>query len=697
MLTNIVSWSYAVAAIAFLTLSFALLSFWRTRMYSVPLMVASMMSMIWAATVVLYVELRWQSTLWLTISEVFRNAAWLIFLLRLHQSAKLVSVTSIGQKNPAYPTYATGILAFFLLQLFAVFFVASDRAAGLSGTSFLSLISGSGGGIVTAVIGLLLIEHFFRGVSAKGRWGVKFACLGIGGMFAYDFYLYSDAMLFRKMNVDIWAARGLANALMVPLIAISVARGAKWSQGLLVSRKLLFHSVTLIGAAFYLLAMAAAGYYLRFFGGSWGVAVQVTFLFGALVLLLILLFSGSLRSWLRVFISKHFYHYNYDYREVWVRFTQALTSKSGDLRERSIQALAELVESPAGVLYLCTESDEFAAVSQWNMPISSSKEVRTSSFCRLLEEKQWIVDLQELELHPDVPQLVQMPEWIKDYPRAWLIIPLILHGSLFGFVVLAKARSKFKLNWEVLDLFRIAGSQVAGYLAQQEAANALLVARQFDSFNRMSTFMVHDLKNLVAQLSLLVANAEKHQHNPAFQKDMLATIEHSVQKMKVLLQKLARGASTESPSTIEVAQLLKDAVNAKSPYEPKPRLEIIDADIQVQANRQRLERVIGHIIQNAIDATPSNGDVLVSLKKEGGLAVIEVKDSGSGMSEDFVREKLFSPFVSTKVAGMGIGVFETKEYLRELGGRLEVSSTVDVGSTFKLTLPIQEQFCKGAA
>jgi signal transduction histidine kinase len=109
----------------------------------------------------------------------------------------------------------------------------------------------------------------------------------------------------------------------------------------------------------------------------------------------------------------------------------------------------------------------------------------------------------------------------------------------------------------------------------------------------------------------------------------------------------------------------------------------------VQANRQRLERVIGHIIQNAIDATPSNGDVFVILKKEGNFAVIEVQDTGSGMSEEFVKEKLFSPFVSTKVAGMGIGVFETREYLRELGGRLDVTSRLDIGSIFKMTLPIQ--------
>jgi putative PEP-CTERM system histidine kinase len=689
MLTDIALLSYMISALAFISLGIALVTIWRARLHSMALAIVCLLNVIWSLAVVVYIQLRLGQVFWITLFEIFRSASWIIFLLRLYRPENVTESLLRGRHFVHIKSYVPGIFIFFVFQFFALILSQFKVDVGHFWIGILELIGGSGGGIITSVIGLLLIEQFFRGVSAKVRWGIKFACLGIGGLFAYDFYLYSDAMLFKKINVDIWTARGFVNALMVPLIAISVSRDAKWSKGILVSRKLLFQSVTLVGAAIYLLAMAAAGYYLRFFGGSWGIAVQVAFLFGALILLLILLFSGSVRSWLKVFISKHFYHYNYDYREVWIRLMQTLTTHDGDLRERSIQALAELVESPAGALYLNAESNEFLVASQWNMPVSNCSEASTSAFCRLLEDKQWIVDLQDIETQASIYKDIQMPHWLRDYPRAWLIIPLMLHGKLFGFVILAQARSKLKLNWEILDLLKIAGSQVAGYLAQEEASKALLIARQFDSFNRMSTFMVHDLKNLVAQLSLLLANAEKHQSNPAFQKDMLDTIDHSVQKMKALLQKLSRGASVEAPSLIEMSQLLKDAVNSKSPYEPKPKLNIIHSDIKVQANRQRLERVIGHIIQNAIDATPSNGDVFVILKKEGNFAVIEVQDTGSGMSEEFVKEKLFSPFVSTKVAGMGIGVFETREYLRELGGRLDVTSRLDIGSIFKMTLPIQ--------
>ena len=119
--------------------------------------------------------------------------------------------------------------------------------------------------------------------------------------------------------------------------------------------------------------------------------------------------------------------------------------------------------------------------------------------------------------NPEKYSAITLPQWLQAIPKAWLVVPLIQHRKLFGFVVLAQPRSRVKLNWEVSDLLKVAGNQAASYLAQHEAANALLVARQFESFNRMSTFVVHDLKNLVSQLSLLLSNAEKHKKNPEFQ------------------------------------------------------------------------------------------------------------------------------------------------------------------------------------
>ncbi|MFZ6645809.1 XrtA/PEP-CTERM system histidine kinase PrsK [Undibacterium sp. TJN25] len=684
MLSSIALLSYSLAALAFLLLSVMLFTKWRGRLHWLSITVASMVSTVWAAVLAFHISRAIAPGLLVNTLEVLKGASWVVFLLMLLRPGEQADSSVL----PGMRAYAKAILAFLCVLVLATMYVSFPALT----TPGMSVAVNTLGRVALAVIGMLLVEQLFRSTSEKGRWSIKFACLGIAGLFIYDFYLYSDAMMFRVINVEIWAARGLVDALTVPLLAISLARNPKWSLGMQVSRRILFHSATLFGSAVYLLIMAAAGYYLRFFGGDWGSVLQLAFLFGAAIVLVILLFSGSVRSWLKVFISKHFYSYNYDYREEWIRFTRILSGSGPGLGERAIKAVAALVESPGGMLFVLKESGNFEPAVQWNMEESAAQpEPLSSPFSIFLQEKQWVIDLQDCQIHPDKYDGLQIPEWLLNVVRGWLVLPLVFQGRLFGFIVLEQARSRLELNWEVLDLLKIAGSQAASYLAQQESANALMVARQFESFNRMSTFMVHDLKNLVAQLSLLLANAEKHKDNPEFQKDMVDTIDNSVQKMKVLLQKLARGFDAEKSQSLKLDELLQEAVESKSPYEPKPVLQIRDPGIAVIANWERLERVIGHIIQNAVEATPRDGEVRVSLAKQGGSAVVEIEDNGVGMSEEFIRDKLFSPFESTKLAGMGIGVFETKEYIQELGGKLEVSSRPSMGTRFTITLPLHSR------
>lgn len=682
MSISIAAFSYITAAVAFLLLSVLLVTKWRGRPHGLALTITCLLTALWALVTADQTARGNPLSLATALLELLRNAGWSAFLLMLLGSFHSKKAGS----RPYLNRSVTLIGSLYFLLLFLTIFTYST-----SGFNAPSLLSGPLAGVAVGVAGMLLVEQLFRNASGKERWGIKFACLGIGGMFAYDFYLYSDAMLFRQIDVEAWIARGVVNALTVPLIAISVARSPDWRPAIGVSRRFLFHSAALFGSATYLLIMAAAGYYLRFFGGSWGVIMQVGFLFGAVILLVAVLFSGAFRSWLKVSISKHFYHYNYDYREEWIRFTRVLSESGPGMGQRTVQAVAEFVESPGGALWISRDSGNCEPVAHWNMFSSNEVEPADSSLCRFLEKTHWVVDLQECKSDPlKYPGLV-IPDWLHALGKAWLVVPLMLHGRLFGFIVLAQPRSTVQLNWEVLDLLKIAGSQAASYLAQNESADALMVARQFESFNRMSTFVVHDLKNLVAQLSLLMSNAEKHKDSPEFQKDMIETVDHSVEKMKLLLHKLSRRSPIETAAPLRMDQLLKQAVATKSTFKPKPAIQVAESDLMVFANAGRLERVIGHLIQNAIEATGKDGQVTVRLAKQDEFALVEVRDTGQGMSEQFIRERLFKPFESTKVAGMGIGVFETREYVQELGGRIEVSSQPCVGTTFRITLPLHKR------
>ncbi len=657
-----------------------LLTRWRSRIHASALSVAAFASVLWSAALAYYAGNLGAWSAWADCLEIARNGAWSGFLVIL-----LGNYRAPASRWPfKLQGWVAAMAAFYLLFL-------AGTATGVWNLELLNrlgIMPDVTARVGLAVLGIVLVEQLYRNRSAQERWAIKFACLGIGAMFAYDFYLYSNTMLFHQVDPDIWAARGVINALTVPLIAVSMARSASWSSELALSRRVMFHSAALFGSAIYLLAMGSAGYYLRFVGGSWGTVMQVAFLFGALILLVVILFSGTFRSWLKVFISKHFYSYNYDYREEWLRFTRTLSEHGPGLGVRTISAVAELVESPGGVLFLRRESGVFEPDSYLQVPARAAEEPADSLFCQFLETKQWVVDVEECRADPAMYGDLELPAWLAEFPRCWLVLPLIMQGRLSGFMLLMQPRSRVALNWEVIDLLKIAGNQAASYLAQQDAANALMVARQFESFNRMSTFVVHDLKNLVSQLSLLIPNAEKHRNNPEFQRDMLDTVNHSVQKMKLLLQKLSRSESPEHLVPLAIDQVLRQAVALKAAFEPHPVFDIVDAGLKVLADRERLERVLGHLIQNAIEATPKDGSVSVGLRRQDDAVLISIVDTGEGMSEEFIRERLFKPFESTKSAGMGIGVFESREYIDELGGKLDVASTPGHGTTFTVILPL---------
>jgi putative PEP-CTERM system histidine kinase len=681
MLSAITAFSHSIAAAAFLLLFVLLLAKWRRTTHSVLLAGACLLTALWAAAIAYAARHGMPVSLFHGILEIARNAGWSMFLLSLLGQPQRDGFTASAAMLRQRACYAT--LYALLIAATIISYSGAGKAASIAG-----FISGNLGHVGMAIMGMLLIEQLFRNTIGKERWAIKFSCLGIGGLFAYDFYFYVDALLFNRINPELWTARGLVHAFAVPLIAVSAARNPYWSTGISLSRRFLFHSATLIGSAAYLLVVSVAGYYLRFFGGDWGMVLQTTLLFVAGVFLVVVLFSGAFRSWLKVSISKHFYNYSYDYREEWLRFTRTLSIDGPELGERAIRAIAELIESPKGVLYLRSEHGQYVPEADWNLTCGFSPVSGSEPLCDFLKRSLWVVDLAELASRPDRYEGLTVPSWLQRFPDAWLIVPLVQHSDLFGFVVLARSRSKVALNWEVLDLLKIAGSQAASHLARQKSADALAVASQFETFNRLSTFVVHDLKNLVAQLALLVANAEQHKHSPEFQKDMMETIEHAVQKMRLLLQKFHRESSVQHAQQVSLDWLLRQAAASKKSDHPRLILDIRQTGLVVSADAGRLERVIGHLIQNAIEATPREGQITVRVSGQASAALIEVADTGRGMSAEFIRTRLFKPFESTKSAGMGIGVFETREYVHQIGGQLEVESVPDIGTTFRVTLPL---------
>lgn len=462
---------------------------------------------------------------------------------------------------------------------------------------------------------------------------------------------------------------------------------------LAISHRMAFHSAALIGSGLYLMLMAAAGYYIRYAGGEWGAVLQTVFLFGAALVLLMAVFSSMVRAKLRVYLAKHFFRYRYDYREEWLRFTSMLTEGEPDaqVHDRSLQAIARLVDSPAAALWLKQDGSAAASyrrVAHWNFADLDGELAAGHPFPVFLETRQWVLDLKDCKDQPELFADAQLPTWLLDSDKAWLVIPLLWHDNLSGFVVLAKSMSPPGMDWEINDLLKTAARQAAAHLAQAQAAEALTVARQFESFNRAAAFVVHDIKNLIAQLSLLLANAEKHKHKPEFQEDMLATIESSVVRMNRMLLKLSDEAASSDKSSVDLGDIMTEVMRSKSAYSLKPELHIEAKGLRVKAEREKLIRILGHLVQNAIEATPYTGKVSVTLARAADWALLTVEDTGSGMDAAFIRERLFRPFTSTKGTGMGIGAYECKEYVQALNGNIQVSSHPGRGTLFSIRLPL---------
>ncbi|GAB4139537.1 MAG: PEP-CTERM system histidine kinase PrsK [Sphingomonadales bacterium] len=681
--------SHAVAAFAFCMLTVILLSVWRRSTPGFWLILAAATSFAWALAVAAGASLFPAAAPLVPVLETLRTGSWVAFLISL-----LATIWRLEERRNYAFLLAVGINAVFALLLIV------DVASWLGWFPDLAQISPSLvllyllGRMAGAVGGLALVENLYRQTPQNNRWGIQLLCLGVGLVFVYDIFLYADALLFRGINADWYGARGLVNALMVPLVAASAARNPSWKLDLHFSRRIVFHTLSLLATGAYLMVMAAAGYYLREFGGDWGTLLQVTFLVAALILLLVLAFSGRVRAQLRVFFAKHFFSYRYDYREVWLRFIRTVSDTSGalDLDHRVIQAVAEMVDSPGGALWLA-DQDDYALAARWNYRTAQGgREAADGPLAHFLTTKQWTIDLDALKAGADGYEGLEAPAWAADDAEAWLIVPLLHHERLIGFLLLQQPRAKRPLNWEDHDLLKTAGRQAASYLAEKQSQEALGQARQFEAFNRRFAFVMHDLKNLVSQLSLLVRNAERHADNPEFRADMLATLRSSVDKMNDLLAKLRQATdAVKRDERFALRPLLDTVVREKSAAHNSLTLSWQGDDVMLAGDRERLEQVFAHLLQNAIDASKADAPIVVEARPNGDWVEVDVVDRGCGMSEHFVRNELFRPFRSTKAAGYGIGAYEARELVKSLGGKLRVDSQVGQGTVMTVLLPCQAQ------
>lgn len=668
---------YTVVAVLYGALSVLLLTSWRGRRLGLALIAAATVSTVWALVLALHAAGISVPVFAVFVVEVLRGGAWITFLTVLVAQLGVSGRVRILFHLTWVAVLVSGMALWFGRDYFEPF-------ADIASVFF-------PGGLLIALVGLVLIEQLYRNTAPESRWGIKPLALGLGGIFAYDLFAFSQGVLIGGFDLTTMVARGAVNILFVPLIAMAARRSPDWELKIFVSRQVVFYTTSIFAVGLYLLLMSLGGYALVIFGGTWGGLAQIVFFVGAVMVLLVLLFSNTLRAQFRVFLSKHFFQNKYDYREEWLRLVATLAGfEDSSTRQIVIKAMAQIVGSPAGLLWaLDSKQRSYELIATYHASGDAPNLSVDDPIVEFINKDGWLVDLGEFERDPATYGDLVLPDWIDGIDDAWLIVPLITGQNLVGLVMLMKAPGPPKLNYEDRDLLKTVGSHIAVHLAQEKSDILLAEAQQFEAYNRLTAFLMHDLNNLIAQQSLIVKNAEKHKRNPEFVDDAMGTIANSVNRMKRVMDQLKRGDAEQVVRLTELKFIVSTAVDRCSGRDPAPTLELNGVDVSLAVDQEQLTMVLTHLIQNAQDATSPDGRVAVSLDKNGSNLLIKVEDTGSGMSSAFVRDRLFRPFDSTKGSqGMGIGAYQARETARRLGGDLTVQSAKEKGTTVTMTLPV---------
>jgi putative PEP-CTERM system histidine kinase len=422
--------------------------------------------------------------------------------------------------------------------------------------------------------------------------------------------------------------------------------------------------------------------------------VQVMFVVLAIVFLFAVMTSSQLKARVKVFLGKHFYKNKYDYRVEWLNLTESLnerSSKQGSYQQ-SIQSMASIVEAKAGMLWMKGETGTFINMDSWHCRHIEDHMETKSSLISFLEQKAYVINLHELDSHAHEYAGLDPPAWLATLDDAWLIVPLFSAGELVGFIVLASPLVQRQINWEDRDLLKAAAKQVASHLVVLQTSAQLAEAKQFEVFSRLSAFMVHDLKNIAAELELVSRNAKKHMANPEFLEDAFDTVENASRDINRLLEQLRnKRMEDEKKVRVDLLPLVEEVVASRQHQLPAPLLVKEVAHAYAVLQRDRLKNVIIHLVENAQQATDDSGEIVVTLSGDDHMCRIEIRDTGHGMDEAFVRDRLFKPFDTTKGnAGMGIGMFESREFIRQLGGDIQIRSETGKGTVITLNIPSEQ-------
>ncbi|MGS2720707.1 XrtA/PEP-CTERM system histidine kinase PrsK [Paraglaciecola aestuariivivens] len=541
---------------------------------------------------------------------------------------------------------------------------------------------------------LVLLELIYR-QAGENRWALKPLVLFLAITSVFEFVTFANALMVGQIHLHYIAARGYIYFALLPFLVLAIRRVKNWGVEIYISRDIVMHSTLLLVAGGYLLVMALLGYAVKYFGGQWGATIQIILIALSLALLITLFLSLSFRTKIKVFITKHFFANQFDYRHEWLKLTHCLDAKDSQANPYStaLKGFMQAIDYQSGCFIQCTGDKLKILADVDKAQLSEDEQSVLLTFSAFFKQKNWIIDVEELRTKPYIYEELKINHGLLNSLSFQLVLPIYKDEQIWGMVLMQGSdNTSKKLNWELRDYLTAVNAQVSNFLFHHQAAEELAENAQFAAFTRMSAFVVHDLKNVLAQIDLILCNAQQHKNNPEFIDDTFETLHHTKARMDKMLRQLTEKETLQdgAESLVSLPDCIEQVIEQRcASFLPKPQIRVT-SHTPVVLDKDKFSNVIYHLISNAQQATADDGSIEVEL----GLSVdeksmqINIIDSGCGMSEEFINTRLFKPFDTTKGnAGMGIGAFDAKAYMEKIGGQLLVKSTEQQGTTFTLIVP----------
>ena len=622
-------------------------------------------------------EIKWASVL----LESFLPASLLLFSVTYSRTYSARSI----------PLYCHILLALSLLFPAAVlffplgdFFYAPDLQTermlflGDAGYWFYMLI------MLYIIVALMNLESTFSATAGPDRWRMKFEVIGLAGMLAVLIFYFSQGLLYRTINMNMLPVK--SGVFIIAAVAVGYSRLTRGNGvKVAVSRYVIYRSLTLLLIGAYLLILGIVGEGMKYFGASFGRNAAIFIAFASGILLLAVLFSEQLRRKAKVSIDKHFFAQKHDYRTQWITFTERLAVcwTSTEIYDEILTTYMRSFGLRGASLYLCS-------AECLSYTLAACREMRTGPEMPASEGlKSYFLERGRV-LDPDGGEyaLAKEESDFFDLSGTRLLVPVEGNGRIEAFVAFGEQLASEVFTYEDYDLMKTLAKQAALSIINFRLSEELAETREIAAVAKISSFVIHDLKNLASSLSLLLDNAEEYIGDPEFQNDMIDATRNTLSKMKGLIQKLKMIPEKQSLNAVSSDMLIlaRETVSEFMRSRPGAAISCGGVRASTMVDQEEFKKVLLNLILNAVESVGRDGAINIETRSEAGKASISVKDNGCGMTTEFMTEHLFKPFRTTKGKGLGIGLYQCKQIIEAHGGTITVASAPGQGTTFTITL-----------